>query len=224
MSKRIMALLSIVERDKGTKLIKVLEGIKTRMNFQCVGFGTAPTEMMDIFGLGSNDKDIIISLAAENTVKDMMSNFGEYFESHSKFGGLMIILNTSAASRVLTELLTHNIGNAFEKGNGAMKNEHHNNLIIISVNEGYADNVMQVARKAGATGGTIIKGRLADADTELAAELNNTDIDEEREILVILAPLNTSKQIMEDVNREFGISSKANGIITAIPTEKAYKI
>lgn len=29
---------------------------------------------------------------------------------------------------------------------------------------------------------------------------------------------------MEDVNREFGINSKANGIIVAIPTEKAYNI
>ncbi|MBQ9939988.1 MAG: hypothetical protein IJO74_00400 [Clostridia bacterium] len=222
MSKRLMALLSIVERDKGAKLINVLEDLNIRMNFQCVGFGTAPPEMMDIFGLGSKDKDIIISFAAEDTVKDMMSNFGVVFESHSRFGGFMIILNTCAASRVLTELLTHNTSNASEKGNGAMKNEHHNNLIIISVNEGYADSVMQVARKAGATGGTIIKGRLAEA--ELVAELKETKIDEDREILVILTPLNTSRQIMEDVNREFGITSKANGIITALPTEKAYKI
>ncbi len=223
MSKRLMALLSIVERDKGKKLIKVLESINIRMNFQCVGFGTAPTEMMDIFGLGPNDKDIIISLASEKTVKDMMSDFGTSFQSHTMFGGLMIILNTSAASRVLTELLTHNSNNITQKGNGAMKNEHHNNLIIISVNEGYADNVMQVARKAGATGGTVIKGRLA--DTEFVAELENTEIiDEERDLLVILAPIKTSKQIMEEVNREFGINSKANGIITAIPTEKAYKI
>ncbi len=222
MSKRPMVLLSIVERDKGTKLIKVLESIHIRMNFQCVGFGTAPTEMLDIFGLGSNDKDIVLSLAPESTVTDMMANFGTVFVSHAKYGGLMIILKTSAASRVLTELLSHNNNPIAEKGNGAMKNEHHNNLIIISVNEGYADHVMQVARKAGATGGTVIKGRLAAA--EFVAELNNAGIDEEREILVILAPLKTSKQIMEDVNREFGISSKANGIVTAIPTEKAYKI
>lgn len=222
MSKRPMMLLSIVERDKGKKLIKVLEDINIRVNFQCIGFGTAPTEMMDIFGLATNDKDIIISLASENTVKEMMSYFGTSFESHSKFGGLMIILQTSAASRVLTQLLSHNRNNAAEKGKGSMKNEHHNNLIVISTNEGYAESVMQVARKAGATGGTVIKGRLADA--ELVAELENTQIDEERELLIILAPLKTSKQIMEDVNREFGINSKANGIITAIPTEKAYKI
>ena len=222
MSKRLMLLLSIVERDKGNKLIKVLNNLNIRMNFQCVGFGTAPTEMMDIFGLGSNDKDIVISLASETTVKDMMADFGTSFESHTRFGGLMIILKTSAASRVLTELLTHTESNFYERGKEIVKNEHHNNLILISVNEGYSDDVMQVARKAGATGGTVIKGRLA--DIELVSELESITIDEEREILVILAPLKTSKQIMEDVNREFGITSKANGIITAIPTEKAYKI
>ncbi len=30
--------------------------------------------------------------------------------------------------------------------------------------------------------------------------------------------------VMENVNREFGINAKVNKIITAIPTEKAYKI
>ena len=58
----------------------------------------------------------------------------------------------------------------------------------------------------------------------VAEVLENVETDEDREILIILAPLKTSRQIMEDVNREFGINSKANGIITAIPTEKAYKI
>ena len=222
MSKRLMLLLSIVERDKGKKLIKELENINIRMNFQCVGFGTAPTEMMDIFGLGSNDKDIVISLGAENTVKDMMANFGTAFESHTKYGGLMMILKISAAGRILTELLSYNSNINPEKGNDSMKNAHHNNLIFISVNEGYSDDVMQTARKAGATGGTIIKGRLA--DMEQFAEFGKHEIDGEREILCILAPLNTSKQIMEDVNKEFGMTSRANGIIVAVPTEKAYKI
>lgn len=222
MSKRAMILLSIVERDKGKKLIKELESINIRLNFQSVGFGTAPTEMMDIFGLGSNDKDVIISLGAESAVKDMMSNFGTVFESHTKYGGLMIILEISAASRVLTEVLNFNISKNTEKGNGSMKNEHHNNLIVISVNEGFTDDVMQVARKAGATGGTVIKGRLA--DVEQFAELKNMGMDGEREILFILAPLKVSKQIMEEVNKEFGLTSDANGIVFAIPTEKAYKI
>lgn len=222
MNKRPMVLLSIVERDKGKKLIKELENINIKINFQCVGLGTAPTEMMDIFGIGTKDKDIIISLGIEDVVKDMMSNFGTTFESHSKYSGLMIILRLSAASRILTEVLSFGNDKISEKGNGAMKNEHHNNLIVISVNEGYSDEVMQVARKAGAMGGTVIKGRLA--DIEQFADLGKTDLDGEREILCILAPLQTSAQIMEDVNKGFGATSDANGIIFAIPTEKAYKI
>lgn len=222
MSKQPMILLSIVERDKGKKLIKELEKINIRMNFQSVGFGTAPTEMMDIFGLGTNDKDIIISLGTENAVKNMMATFGTTFSSHSKYGGLMIILEVSAASRILTEILDFNNDKNTEKGDGAMKNEHHNNLIVISVNEGYSDNVMQIARKAGATGGTVIKGRLA--EVEQFAEMGKAELDGEREILCILAPQKTSRQIMIDVNKEFGLTSEANGIVFAIPTEKAYKI
>lgn len=222
MSKQPLILLSIVERDKGKKLIKELENINIKINLQCVGLGTAPTEMMDIFGLGTKDKDIVISIGSESVVAGLMANFGTIFESHSKYGGLMIILKLAAINRILAEILSFNDDKNSEKGNGSMKNEHHNNLIIISVNEGYSDDVMQIARKAGATGGTVIKGRLA--SIEQLADIGQADVDEEREILCILAPLNTSAQIMKDVNKEFGITSPANGIIVAIPTEKAYKI
>lgn len=222
MSKKAMVLLSIVERDKGNKLVKELKKMDIRVNFQTVGLGTAPTEMMDIFGLGTKDKDIVISLGAADRVKEMMSNFGTTFESHSKYGGLMIVLDSSAVSRILLEILHFEVLKNTEEGNDNMKNEHHNNLIVISVNEGYSDDVMQIARRTGATGGTVIKGRLA--DIEHFAELPTTTVDEDREILLILAPLKVSKQIMEDVNKEFGLTSPANGMVFAIPTEKAYKI
>lgn len=221
MSKKIMALLSIVEQDKGSKLIKALKDLNIRTNFQTVGMGTAPTELMDIFGLGTHEKDVIFSLGAENDVKELLANFGDTFSSHSKYGGLMIVLDIAAASRVLTEIL--NFGSkSTEKRTDTMKNEHHNNLIFISVNEGYTESVMRSARTAGATGGTVIKGRLADA--EQFSEFVTTDVSGEREILCILAPVKSSKQIMEEVNKNFGINSPANGIIFAIPTEKAYKI
>ena len=216
-----MALFSIVERGKGKKLIKELSDLKVRINFQTVGFGTAPTEMMDIFGLGTNDKDIIISLGAKSDVKAMVSNFGEAFQSHNKYGGLMIVLDVAATSRVLSEILNFSNQNT-EKETHNMQNEHRNNLIVIAVNEGYCEDVMQVARKAGATGGTVIKGRLADIE-QFAGFLDNSAM-EEREMLCIFAPSKTSKQIMEEVNREFGLTSPANGIIFALPTEKAFKI
>jgi hypothetical protein len=222
MTKKIMALLSIVESDKGKKLIKELNNQKIHMNFQTVGFGTAPTEMMDIFGLGTNDKDVIFSLGAEKDIRYMTSNFGEIFESHSKYGGIMVVLNISAAGRILNEILNYNSNQAKGRKMTVMQGEHHNNLIVISLNEGYSEDVMQVARKAGATGGTVIKGRLA--DFEQFSEFVDSKVDEEREMLFILSPTKSSKQIMEDINSEFGLSTAANGIIFALPAEKAFKI
>ena len=221
--KRIMILLSIVERSKGTKLIKKLASKDIRMHYQCVGFGTAPTEMMDIFGLGTNDKDVVISLAPETTVRSLMADFGNNFSSYTEFGGLLILLRLSAAGRLLTEILHHNLSKTSEEGDKTiMKNEHHHNLIFITVDRGYADEVMQTAKRAGATGGTILHARLADA--EYFSELAPDNIEEEREIICILAPAAISAAIMEDVNKEFGLSSPAHGTLCALPVEKAYKI
>ena len=222
MSKKLMALLSIVEPGKGKKLISELTKLQVRINFQTVGYGTAPTEMMDIFGLGTSDKDVIISLGAEDNIRNLIATFGTTFVSQTTYGGLMIVLDVCAASRLLTEILHFNLTQNTEGGNGIMKNEHLNDLIFLSINEGYAEDVMQVARKAGATGGTVIKGRLA--DIEQFAEFSTTEVDGEREILFILAPRKVSEQIMADVNKEFGLTSPANGILFAVPTEKAYKI
>lgn len=222
MDKKMMVLFSIVQQGRGKKLIKELCNLNLKVNFQTVGYGTAPTEMMDIFGLGTNDKDIIISLASNSAIKDTIIKFGEASQSYSKYGGIMIVLDVSAASRVLCEILNFGDNQNREKEAASMHNEHHNNLIVISVNEGYSEDVMQVARKAGATGGTVIKGRLA--DVEQFAEYIDSKVDGEREMLCILAPSKASKQIMEDVNREFGLTSSANGIIFALPTEKAFKI
>lgn len=220
MNKGVMALISIVESEKGKKLIETLKDKNIKINYQCTGIGTAPTEMMDIFGLGTNAKDVVISLGSQDAVKEMMSHFGDNFTSYSKYGGLMIVLSTSAISRLAFEFLNHNVEEF--KGDEPMKNEHHHNLIMISTTQGYIDDVMACARQAGATGGTVIRGRLA--ESESLKELTGMEISEERDILLILAPSNVSDKIMEEVNREFGLRTKAHSIICAVPVDKAYKI
>lgn len=221
-SKRVIVLLSIVERGKAKKLMKTLKNHNIGMHYQCVGFGTAPTEMMDIFGIGSRDKDIIISFAAERVAIDMMMNFGNIFNSYSEYGGLMLVIQISALNRLVAEILNHNISEDMVKGASVMKNEHKHNLLMITVGQGYADQVMETAKKAGATGGTVIRGRLA--GSEKLEEFIKDEIEEEREIILIMASEKISAGIMESVNKEFGLRTEARGILCSVPIEKAYKI
>lgn len=223
LSKRVLVLFSVVERGKGQKLMKYLKEQSISMHYQCVGFGTAPTEIKDIFGIGSRDKDIIISLAAEEKVKEMMADFGKRFSSYSEYGGLMLVLKPDSMNRLAVEILNYGLlEGEVKEGGPTMKNEHNHHLILIAVGQGYSEEVMETAKRAGATGGTVIRGRLA--DTEMMAEFVKDKIDEERELILIVASSNNTGKIMESVNAGFGLRTNARGVICSIPIEKAYKI
>ena len=220
---RTVMLLSIIGRGKGKSYIEMLKERGIHFHMQSIGYGTAPSEMMDILGLGSNDKDVIISFATYRAAAAFATDYGKDLGSNLRFGGLVMILSPSAVNRLTAEILTRSDINNSEKGVIAMpKSEYKHKLILIVVNRDYTDQVMQTAKHAGATGGTIIRSRMADA----AAFEQFVDMQEqeEKEIIAILSPGSACRQIMEDVNREFGLTTEANGIICAIPVEKAFKV
>jgi hypothetical protein len=220
---RIVMLLSIIRRGKGGAYIKALEEEDDVIfHYQCVGEGTAPSELLDILGLGSSEKDIVISFATKTTADRLASSLSKNVGKNFGYQGLFMIIPTSAFSRVSAEIIKKNSNDLTKGGMDKMQSEYKYSLILISVNRGYTDNVMQTARSAGATGGTVIKARLAGAD--IVEAYANTKLDEEKEIVAILAPDSVRNQILESVNNEFGLKSEAQGTVLSVPVDKVFKI
>ncbi|MGI6071845.1 MAG: hypothetical protein ACOX75_02350 [Lachnospiraceae bacterium] len=222
MNKRTIMLLSIVSQGKARELMEMFKEQGISLSFQSVGVGTASSEMMDILGLGTNRKDIIFSLGAEKVVKDFLFRMGGNFSNNGEYGGISVVLKMTAVNRIVSEVLHHELPEKTGKGVPKMKNEYKHNLIMINVGRSYTDQVVQVARRAGATGGTVIRGRLVE-DGDLQEYLQ-IEMEQERDIIFILAPAAAGAQIMSDINNEFGIKTLANAIISALPVEKALKI
>lgn len=219
---RIVSLLSIVGRGKGAQYIRMIKERGLYLNYQFVGAGTASSEMMDLLGLGNNDKDIMLSFGTYKAIDKLCGDFSKAIGTSSGYGGIAMVISPTAFSRITAEIIKRN-STEIEKGDGNnMHSEFDYSLILISVNRGYTDAVMQVAKKAGATGGTIIKARLAEAQ-EIEAYAN-TKLDEEKEIVTILAPNSIRNQILEDINRDFGLKSEAQGTVLSIPVDKVFKI
>lgn len=219
-SERIMMIASIIERGKAKAYIEMLRKKGVGFHMQCVGQGTASSEMMDILGLVSNNKDIVISYAPHRMVEALATDISKDLSSGLGFNGLMMLLTTSAINRLVSELiLLQSEGGEVKGEERAMKSEYQHSLILITVNQGYTDGVMQTARKAGATGGTVIRARMAGAEQLLDPQLS-----EEKEIIAILAPDSVRNQIMEEVNREYGMRSEAKGVVCSVPVDKALKI
>lgn len=220
----MVLLLSILERGKGKSYMEMLTQQDIHFHTQTMGFGTAPSEMMDILGLGSNDKDVILSLAPKQEVTALTTILRENLGS-SRYRGLMMELKLSAINRLTAEMISRTTPQKqIQKGEDEeeMRNEYHHQLILISVNQGCTDEVMHTARGAGAMGGTIIRSRLTEAG--IMAQFGIQNVTEEREIIMILAASNIATNIMDAVNKEHGIRSEANGIVCALPVERAFKV
>ena len=220
---RIMLVFSIITRGKAGKYMGTLKENGMGFHIQTTGTGTAPSEMMDIFGLGTNDKDIIITLAPESTVNSTIYNMTSGIGGNFQYGGLMLCIRLSAINRITSELVNRASKQIDPKGgNKKVKSAQKNQLILVSVNQGYTDAVMETAKKAGAMGGTVLRARLV--DDGVMEQLGENAVHQERDIITIFAPVGTAAQIMEAVNREHGALSEANGMVISVPVDKAYKI
>ena len=220
---RILMMISIINRGKGKKYIEMLNEKNIRLHFQCAGSGTAPSNMMDIFGLSDNDKDIVISFAAASTVESLSGELARPIDSHESYVGLLAVMPLVAINRLPAEILFRISQSSNEKGAvSEMKSDNKYQYIFISVNQGYTDQVMQTAKRAGATGGTVIRARMAGA--EKLAQFGDLEVQDEKELIMILVPVGISDQILNDVNQEFGMRTPAQGMVCALPVEKAFKI
>ena len=95
-------------------------------------------------------------------------------------------------------------------------------LIIITVNQGYADEVVATAKKGGARGGTLIRAR--QASNEDTDSLFSASFTSERDVVAILAPKDKRADIMEALNAEHGVRSEANAVVIALPVESVAKL
>lgn len=220
---RIMMMFSIITRGKSKKYMENLDKNGIGFHIQTTAVGTAPSEMMDIFGLGTNDKDIVVSFAPESVINSYILKMTDGLSGSFEYGGLMICVRLSAISRLTSELVNRASKEIDTNGGKKkVKSGQKHQLILVSVNQGYTDAVMETARGAGAMGGTVLRARLADSG--MLEQIGEAEIQQEREIITIFAPAGTAAKIMEEINRNHGALSEANGMVMALPVDKAYKI
>ena len=91
--------------------------------------------------------------------------------------------------------------------------------VFCVINAGFSDHVMMAARKAGAAGATILKGR-GTTSTE-AEEMFNITIQPEKEVVIILVPAEFKDEVLRMIYSKAGLESEANGIAFSVPVTSA---
>lgn len=90
-------------------------------------------------------------------------------------------------------------------------------LIVCIVNRGFETTVMDAARGAGATGGTLISARGAGAHE--AEKLFGIAVQPEKEMVMILSAAEKSSDIMKSVIAKTGLNTLGAGICFSLPVD-----
>lgn len=88
-------------------------------------------------------------------------------------------------------------------------------VIFAIVNDGYADDVMAVAREQGVRGGTIINAR--GVAKEEAAAFFGITVHTEKEMVMMVVPKDIKDNVFNAIYKEMGMAKKAQGIAFSLP-------
>ena len=90
-------------------------------------------------------------------------------------------------------------------------------LIVIVANEGRTDQVMNAARAAGATGGTVLHGKGTGSQNK---KFYNVSIAAEKEVILMVAQNDRKAAIMQSVLHHAGPDSEAGAILFSLPVSE----
>ena len=88
-------------------------------------------------------------------------------------------------------------------------------MVVCIINAGHSQDVVDAARKAGATGATVVKARgTANAKAE---KLFGIPIQPEKEMVMMLVPKDIKDEVIRNVYKEAGLAAEAQGIAFSMP-------
>ena len=87
--------------------------------------------------------------------------------------------------------------------------------IMSIVNHGYTDLVMEAAKRAGATGGTVLSAR-GTGNVEIE-EFFGVKVTPEKDVVLILVPRAIRDKVLSAINEGAGMSTKGMGIAFSMP-------
>ena len=216
---KLRLLFLITSQKMAEKVGNLFEENSVPVHYRALAMGTATSEVLDILGLGTQEKRLFLSVLTKDAADSMLLKIHKALKIGTVNSGIAYTVPVSGASKVAFRMLgaIQSTNNQSIKKETPSMNEKNNAMIVAVINRGYSEDVMSAARKAGAGGGTVVNGRSV-AD-ENAIQNLGAGFGEEKEIVLIVASAETKLAIMQAISESCGIASEAKGIVYSLPID-----
>lgn len=204
--------ISIVDRMKSEKMVSLCTGRELPVILTMLGRGTAAKKLLDLYGLESTEKSMIVTIADAEKTKDLILEVRKKLYIDIPGNGIMLSIPIKSVGGGKT--LAFLSDNATpDKSSPQVTFEYE--LIIVIANEGYTDQVMDAARTVGAMGGTVIHAK--GTGSKKAEKFYGVSLVNEKELILIVAQSSEKAGIMGNIIKETGPDSPAGAIVFSLP-------
>jgi len=204
----ICLLCVICELSRQKPAMEVLNASGAAFNLMLVGKGTAQSKTLSFLGLDTSEKAVFFSIMHRDGATDALNELSNKLQLAKKGRGIAFIADISHFC------YNHMHKNLQSEGGEAMDyNNPDSSLICVILNRGFSEDVMEVARPAGAGGGTILHAR----GTASPEKFFGIAITPDKEMLMIVAKNDSANTIMESIASKLGPGTDAHAVSFAVP-------
>ncbi len=281
-------LLSITNEEDRRQVVETFRRQQVPLLCELRAKGTAPTEFLDILGLGGSTRILTLGYVSKSQVRDVFRAINQSLSYHRRGTGIAVTLPLNGAQGALVRLLQGDAEdpqtddaatgklsavkafgteltaayteenetpseatietnmehrspntdrNTAQTMNPEMNAEMNTEkkvttqttmpgyqgssstayaLILVNVETGYSDAVVNAARAVGARGGTVLHGRRI---AQNAMQDLGLDGQEEQDSVMIVVPAEKKSVVMQAITASCGLNTPAHGVVVSLPVD-----
>ena len=194
----------IVNYGQGSKVLKVAKEQGVKGGTMMLAKGTYRKPILQFLELTDVRKEMVWMIIPHQLVNKTMYALDEKFKFDKPNHGILFVIPISS----FLGLGDYSLEKIDSSGGNHMTTY---NAIFTIVDKGNAEDVVDVATQAGAKGATIINAR--GSGIHETSKLFNMEVEQEKEIILILAEHSILKDIVSSIREKFNIDEPGKGII-----------
>ena len=213
--------LAITRREYTEQYLDFFKDKGVERLFTELCLGTIGDSTLSLLGLESNKRIMLKGFVKEENLAEIKNGLSEQMKIDVPGNGIFVVVPVDSIGGITAykQLVGEQPSPIKKEIN--MENQEKLTLIITIVDKGNNELVMESAREAGATGGTVVKANGTGAQI---AKFFGVSISEEKEMVYIVAPKEKRDGIMKAVMEKAGSNTDAHGIVFSLPVESVLGI
>ncbi len=213
-------LILITQREYSERYLDFFNRHGVDRVLSVLSHGTANEKTLDYLGIEKTEKITFEAMIRDEIKDSLIKDMYLEMDIGGLNNGIAVFLPIDGIGG--RSSLEYFVGDkAVEKKEKTEMSESKTVLIITIVDKGNTDLVMDAARSAGASGGTVIKAKGTGAEL---AKFFGVSISEEKEMIYIVANRLDRDNIMRSILEKAGNNTDAHGVVFSLPVDSVVGI